>query len=149
MYVVISHSIKWQLVMVSVQLGPYPPNTLARESLPPKLRAGNLVLDEEKVSPDLWDFEPALHRYCPNTVPSSFEDATNPSNPSHQKGRGKGRAQEPKRDLSVSPEEDEKTQLLSQGLTLLLAARERVLSLSEQRVGPFPHAKLLLLILFA
>jgi hypothetical protein len=27
-------------------------------------------------------------------------------------------------------------QLLSQGLTLLLAARERVLTLSEQRVGP-------------
>jgi hypothetical protein len=28
---------------------------LARESLPAKLRAGNLVLDEEKISPDMYN----------------------------------------------------------------------------------------------
>ena len=39
------------------------------------------------------------------------------------------------KDAPVSPEEDERTQLLSEGLKLLLASRERVLTLSEQRVG--------------
>lgn len=34
----------------------------------------------------------------------------------------------------VTPEEDLRTQMLSQGMTLLLAARTRVLTLSEQRV---------------
>ncbi|KAI9509921.1 hypothetical protein F5148DRAFT_1183918 [Russula earlei] len=95
-------------------LGPYPPNTLARESLPSKLRAGNLVLDEEKIS---LDSTPLILLVL-----------------SHWKDQGKGQGQESKKELTVSPEEDEKTQLLSHGLTLLLAARERVLTLSEQRL---------------
>ncbi|KAH9959881.1 hypothetical protein BJV74DRAFT_872483 [Russula compacta] len=101
-------------------LGPYPPNTLARESLPSKLRAANLVLDEEKISLD-----------------SSLEDTSHPSKSAHRKDHSKGEGLEARKDVTVSPEEDEKTQLLSQGLTLLLAARERVLTLSEQRLlGP-------------
>ncbi|KAH9039143.1 hypothetical protein EDB85DRAFT_1930862 [Lactarius pseudohatsudake] len=101
-------------------LGPYPPSTLARESLPPKLRAGNLVLDEEKVSPDsLSDDSPCLSTYV------------------HTQGRDKTEALNSNKDGPVSPEEDEGTQLLSAGLKLLLAARERVLTLSEQRIlGP-------------
>lgn len=101
-------------------LGPYPPSTLARESLPPKLRAGNLVLDEEKVSPDsLSDDTPCLSTYV------------------HTQGRDKTEALNSNKDGPVSPEEDEGTQLLSAGLKLLLAARERVLTLSEQRIlGP-------------
>jgi hypothetical protein len=55
----------------------------------------------------------------------------------HWKDNGKGDGLERKENGTVSPEEDERTQLLSQGLTLLLAARGRVLTLSEQRVGPF------------
>ncbi|KAI9456124.1 hypothetical protein BJY52DRAFT_1277335 [Lactarius psammicola] len=101
-------------------LGPYPPSTLARESLPPKLRAGNLVLDEERASPD-----------------SFSEDSPCPSTPVHTQGRGKTKVLNPNKDAPVSPEEDEKTLLLSEGLKLLLAARERVLTLSEQRLlGP-------------
>ncbi|KAN0136541.1 hypothetical protein V8E53_005588 [Lactarius tabidus] len=101
-------------------LGPYPPSTLARESLPPKLRAGNLVLDEENVSPD-----------------SFSEDSPCPSASVYTQDRGRTEALNPNKDAPVSPEEDEKTQLLSEGLKLLLAARERVLTLSEQRLlGP-------------
>ncbi|KAH9990886.1 hypothetical protein BJV77DRAFT_946930 [Russula vinacea] len=91
-------------------LGPYPPNTLARESLPSKLRAGNLVLDEEK------------------------EDVSHPFDYIHWKDHSKGEGVETRKNGKVSPGEDEKTQLLSQGLNLLLAARGRVLTLSEQRL---------------
>jgi len=105
-------------------LGPYPPSTLARESLPPKLRAGNLVLDEEKVSPDSF-----VHTFS--------GDSPCHSTYVHVQDRGTTEVLNSNKDAPVSQEEDEKTQLLSEGLKLLLAARERVLTLSEQRLlGP-------------
>ncbi len=67
-----------------------------------------MVLDEEKASPD-----------------SSI----------HAQGCSRSEALNSNKNAFVSPEEDEKTQRLSEGLTLLLAARERVLTLSEQRVS--------------
>ena len=66
----------------------------------------------------------------------SSEHVSHPFNSTHWKDHGEGERLETRRNGTVSPEEDEKTQLLSQGLTLLLAARGRVLTLSEQRVGP-------------
>jgi len=66
----------------------------------------------------------------------SSEDVSHPFNHIHWKGYGNGEGLETRNNGTVSSEEDEKTQLLSQGLTLLLAARGRVLTLSEQRVGP-------------
>lgn len=69
-------------------------------------------------------------------MPRSSEDVTHPLDAIHRKDNGRGDGLERKENGTVSPEEDEKTQLLSQGLTLLLAARGRVLTLSEQRVGP-------------
>lgn len=53
----------------------------------------------------------------------------------HWKDHSKGEGVETRKNGKVSPGEDEKTQLLSQGLNLLLAARGRVLTLSEQRVS--------------
>jgi len=73
-----------------------------------------LVLDEEK-----------------STFGSSSEYVSRPLDAIHWKCNGE---LERKENGTVSPEEDEKTQLLSQGLTLLLAARGRVLTLSEQRL---------------
>jgi hypothetical protein len=70
-------------------------------------------------------------------MPRSSEDVSHPLDAIHWKHNGKRDGLERKENGTVSPEEDEKTQLLSQGLTLLLAARGRVLTLSEQRVGPF------------
>lgn len=69
-------------------------------------------------------------------MPRSSEDASHHLDSIHWKCNGKGRGLERKENGTVSPEEDEKTRLLSQGLTLLLEARGRVLTLSEQRVGP-------------
>jgi hypothetical protein len=66
----------------------------------------------------------------------SSDDVSHPFNSIHWKDHSKGEGLETRKTGTVSPEEDEKTQLLSQGLTLLLAARGRVLTLSEQRVGP-------------
>ena len=97
-----------------------------------------MALDEGKVPPDSWDIsEPLFIILCPYAVLRSLEDASHPLNSAHRKYHGNGEGSESRKDLILSHEEDEKTQLLSQGLTLLLAARERVLTLSEQRVCPF------------
>ena len=69
-------------------------------------------------------------------MPRSSEDVLHPLDAIHWKDSGKGDGVGRQENGTVSSEEDEKTQLLSQGLTLLLAARGRVLTLSEQRVGP-------------
>ena len=82
----------------------------------------------------------SCHAFCRcvlNSVFRSLEDTSHPPKSAHRKGHSEGEGLEARKGLTVSPEEDEKTQLLSQGLTLLLAARERVLTLSEQRVCPF------------
>lgn len=77
---------------------------------------------------------------CPLIIPRSSEDVLHPLDAIHREDNGKKAGPERKENGTVSSEEDENTQLLSQGLTLLLAARGRVLTLSEQRVGPpFTH----------
>lgn len=73
----------------------------------------------------------------PDIMPRSLEDVSHPLDTIHWNDNDKGDGLERKENGTVSPGEDEKTQLLSQGLTLLLAARGRVLTLSEQRVGSF------------
>ena len=65
------------------------------------------------------------------------EDASHPLESAIRRGHGNGEGSETRNDVTVSHEDDERTQLLSQGLTLLLGARERVLTLSEQRVSHF------------
>jgi hypothetical protein len=65
------------------------------------------------------------------------EDASHPLGSAVRRGYGNGEGSETRNDVTVAHEDDERTQLLSQGLTLLLGARERVLTLSEQRVGHF------------
>lgn len=65
------------------------------------------------------------------------DDALHPLESAVGRGYGNGEGSEARNDVTVSHEDDEKTRLLSQGLTLLLRARERVLTLSEQRVGHF------------
>ena len=65
------------------------------------------------------------------------DDASHPLESAVRRGYSNGEGSEARSDVTVTHEDDEKTQLLSQGLTLLLRARERVLTLSEQRVGHF------------
>lgn len=79
---------------------------------------------------------------CPHITSRSSEDVSHPFDTIHWKDHGKGEGLERKENGTVSSEDDTKTQFLSQGLTLLLAARGRVLTLSEQRVGT-PLAQLI------
>jgi len=62
------------------------------------------------------------------------EDASHPLDSAFRHSYGNGEGSEARKDVTVSHQDDENTQLLSQGLTLLLPARERVLTLSEQRL---------------
>jgi hypothetical protein len=63
------------------------------------------------------------------------DDSPCPSASVHTQDRGQTEVLNPNKGVPVSLEQDEMTQRLSEGLKLLLAARERVLTLSEQRVG--------------
>ena len=44
-------------------------------------------------------------------------------------------------EVKVTPEEDEKKERLAQGMKLLLAARDRVLTLTEQRASAFDFSR--------
>jgi hypothetical protein len=101
-------------------IGPYSPSTLTRSPLLPELRASNLFLDEES--------------FAETNTPEPAITAVN-----HQ-GEGKAAVQAPKSppaqavEVKVTPEEDEKKERIAQGMKLLLAARDRVLTLMEQRI---------------
>ena len=96
-----------------------------------------MALDEGKASPESWDISnPLFIVVCSYPMLRFLEDASHPLNSAHRKDYGNRDGSESRKDVTISYADDEKTQLLSQGLTLLLAARERVLTLSEQRVGP-------------
>ncbi|KAI0789236.1 hypothetical protein C8Q75DRAFT_793480 [Abortiporus biennis] len=102
-------------------IGPFTPSNLARSPVPPKLRAENLSLEVEserlKFDPfgDSFDIDPA--------VPSQ---------------KAAGDAGFPNVEHEVSTVRDEETARLSAGMSLLLAARDRVLTLAEQRLTSPP-----------
>lgn len=95
-------------------IGPYSPSTLARSPLPPKLRASNLVLDDE-FTPDLDDhyFQDKRRQSASSDTNNGFTQIT----------------QTP----DYSLERDKQNERLIYAVKLLLAARERVLNLAEQR----------------
>ncbi|KAG6377946.1 hypothetical protein JVT61DRAFT_14740 [Boletus reticuloceps] len=105
-------------------IGPYSPSTLTRSPLLPELRASNLFLDEEN--------------FTETSTPEPGITATSP----HQ-GESEAPIQAPKPKLpspaqtfevKVTLEEDEEKERIAQGMKLLLAARGRVLTLTEQRI---------------
>ncbi|KAI0033045.1 hypothetical protein K488DRAFT_48530 [Vararia minispora EC-137] len=89
-------------------LGPFSPSQFVRSALPSKLRASNLLLDEGAAEDD-------FAALVPTHVEEPASDALVPPAP-------------------VSAETDAQTRALSQAMTLLLAARDRVLTLSELRI---------------
>ena len=104
-------------------IGPYSPSTLARSPLPPKLRAINLVLDDELCN-TISDIDDSAYFY--------FQDRRRQSASSDSNGnsRPSSGVSSP---LSHSFEQDKHNERLIHALKLLLAARERALNLSEQR----------------
>ncbi|KAF8836159.1 hypothetical protein BDN67DRAFT_974559 [Paxillus ammoniavirescens] len=105
-------------------IGPYSPSTLTRSPLLPELRASNLILDEENFS-ETNASEPVISAISSLQGDSEAQVYT-------AKGRPSPAAQTV--EAQVSPEEDEKNERIAQAMKLLLAARERVLTLTEQRI---------------
>ncbi|KAK0219117.1 hypothetical protein IW262DRAFT_1448944 [Armillaria fumosa] len=89
-------------------IGPYSPSTLARSPLPPKLRATNLFLDD-----DMYNSESEIDDYTPKSQQITTTTTTITT--------------------VVTAEEDAANESIAHAMKLLLDARERVLTLSEQR----------------
>ncbi|KAK0200549.1 hypothetical protein DFS33DRAFT_1362445 [Desarmillaria ectypa] len=89
-------------------IGPYSPSTLARSPLPPKLRATNLLLDD-----DMYNSESEIDDYNPKSQRITTTTMTNTT--------------------VITAEEDAANESIAHAMKLLLDARERVLTLSEQR----------------
>ncbi|KAJ7096856.1 hypothetical protein C8R44DRAFT_812349 [Mycena epipterygia] len=98
-------------------IGPYSPSSLARSTLPANLRATTLILDD-KLYHSGSDLDDVMYSYSfqheAQSRASNFSDASD-----------SGRI--------ITPEEDERNEAIAHAMHLLLAARTRVLSLSEQR----------------
>ncbi|THH07603.1 hypothetical protein EW145_g3265 [Phellinidium pouzarii] len=105
-------------------LGPYSPTTLAHSPLPPKLRASQLTVDETLTREDDYLNETSqILRQQPSSI---FTSGISPA-PSA--------ARTPIENGSGSKNSDEyMSDLIEQGMRLLLAACQRVLTLHEQRM---------------
>ncbi|KAL4061736.1 hypothetical protein J3A83DRAFT_4347076 [Scleroderma citrinum] len=103
-------------------IGPYSPSTLTRSPLLPELRASNLILDDEIfLDSDLSD--PAI------------SGATSQGSQRHDiNGVSAGLSSTVTAETHISPEDDERNERTTQGMKLLLAARDRTLTLTEQRI---------------
>jgi len=108
-------------------IGPYSPSTLARSPLPPKLKASNLTLDEETYKYDgneAYVSEPLINIKEREGLKAVAE--TTDTSPSGSKTPSSQAAY-------TTPDEDQWNENVSQAMKLLLAARDRILTLSEQR----------------
>ncbi|KAF8809862.1 hypothetical protein BYT27DRAFT_7093392 [Phlegmacium glaucopus] len=113
-------------------IGPYSPSTLCRTSLPPKLRATNLVLDDELYNND------STYSYFQERRRSATSDLNeNPTSNRNNHGDVRRNVASVTPDFAsrspISFEEDRQNERLVHAVKLLLAARGRVLTLSEQR----------------
>ncbi|KAL5478838.1 hypothetical protein ACEPAI_2115 [Sanghuangporus weigelae] len=110
-------------------LGPYSPLTLARSPLPPKLRAAQLTVDDAltKQDDESFDSHPSESRFV-NQIKRDGLDPSSAISPASVDDGSEMRA-------SPLPQgNDPKLEFMEHGMRLLLAACQRVLSLSEQRV---------------
>ncbi|KAF9073976.1 hypothetical protein BDP27DRAFT_1416667 [Rhodocollybia butyracea] len=98
-------------------IGPYTPTTLARSPLPPKLAAVNLVLDQSDDN-DL-DFISARKAGSGATFDTNINTDGNSVSSSTAR--------------IFTASEDPESAAITKGMTLVFAARERVLSLPERR----------------
>ncbi|KAJ7097385.1 hypothetical protein C8R44DRAFT_643669 [Mycena epipterygia] len=90
-------------------IGPYSPSVLARSPLPPNFRAGKLILDDTLYH-TASDFDDVMYSYFSQ------------SNAPHEATEG-----------TIAAEVDEHNEVIANAMRLLLSARSRVLTLSEQR----------------
>ncbi|KAK2461387.1 hypothetical protein APHAL10511_006611 [Amanita phalloides] len=104
-------------------IGPYTPSTLARSPLPAKLRASNLILDDALYN-TMFDIDENPYSYFQPHHPRMRSAS---SDPNHEK-----------QDLRLrtvrTMDEDKHNEKVAHGMKLVLAARDRVLTLTEQRL---------------
>ncbi|KAE9397874.1 hypothetical protein BT96DRAFT_966122 [Gymnopus androsaceus JB14] len=102
-------------------IGPYTPLTLARSPLPPKLAAINLFLDDSDDNDlDFSSFTSASKAGSGSTSDTNIITNANPTTNNSS--------------TLVTSSDDLEDAAIAHGMNLVLAARERVLSLSERRM---------------
>ncbi|KAG6910471.1 hypothetical protein DXG01_010396 [Tephrocybe rancida] len=111
-------------------IGPYSPSTLARSPLPPKLRATNLILDDSLYN-TVFELDDANHSYSQDN--QRLRSASSDRSPSADFSSNAYSSDDGLRRVIV-PAADRQNERIAQAMKLLLIARERVLTLSEQRV---------------
>ncbi|TFK33090.1 hypothetical protein BDQ12DRAFT_691598 [Crucibulum laeve] len=109
-------------------IGPYTPITLAKTPLPPKLRASNLVLDNELYN-SISDLDDSTYSYFQQL--NSRTSASSDANETH-KSITNGSDSFSRSPISI--EEDRYNERLIHAAKLLLSAREKVLSLKDQQM---------------
>ncbi|EJD05028.1 uncharacterized protein FOMMEDRAFT_120314 [Fomitiporia mediterranea MF3/22] len=110
-------------------LGPYSPATLAQSPLPPKLRAAQLTIDDALTLDD--DEAPGQVSGDKRTL---IQSGTAGASPAPSAARTPIEGANEIRASPLPPGDDSKFEFLEHGMRLLLAACQRVLTLSEQRV---------------
>ncbi|KAI9458256.1 hypothetical protein HD554DRAFT_2029679 [Boletus coccyginus] len=110
-------------------IGPYSPSTLTRSPLLPELRASNLFLDEENLTETRT---PERDRAI--SVLQGYHRHQSADHTPVQVFKPKPPSPAQTLEVKVTPEEDEKKEQISRGMKLLLAARDRVLTLTERRI---------------
>ncbi|KAG6811721.1 hypothetical protein H0H92_006122 [Tricholoma furcatifolium] len=113
-------------------IGPYSPSTLAKSPLPPKLRATNLIIDESLYH-TVFELDDANYTYSPpphdnQRLRSASSDHTPIADFSSNAYSDDG----PRRVIATGA--DGQNERIAQAMKLLLVARERALTLSEQRI---------------
>ncbi|OAX36708.1 hypothetical protein K503DRAFT_743910 [Rhizopogon vinicolor AM-OR11-026] len=106
-------------------IGPYSPSTLTKSPLPPELRASSLFLDEET----FMDVNDPDYSVAKSTItagePEQFaEQVTSKDLPP---------SVPPATETNITSGEDRENERIAQAMKLLLAARDRALTLTEQR----------------
>ncbi|KAJ3486933.1 hypothetical protein NLI96_g3887 [Meripilus lineatus] len=123
-------------------IGPFTPSNLARSPVPPKLRPEYLTIDDED---SLVKFDPFGDSPAPTPAPdrskrtSSHPSTIQPTPSSDLKEKNKEEAPGVTSYLSREQEieKDKENQRMADGMRLLLASRDRVLTLSEQRAWKY------------
>ncbi|KAG6852718.1 hypothetical protein C0991_009582 [Blastosporella zonata] len=111
-------------------IGPYSPSTLARSPLPPKLRATNLILDDSLYN-TAFDLDDDNYSYPQDN--QRLRSASSDRTPSTDFSSNAYSSEDGPRRV-IAPAADRQNERIVQAMKLLLIARERVLTLSEQRV---------------
>ncbi|KAH8101266.1 hypothetical protein BXZ70DRAFT_119479 [Cristinia sonorae] len=106
-------------------IGPFTPTHLARSPVPPRLRASNLTLEEEPAA--------TRPKFDPFGDSNSLESIKENGGSVATNGTSNGGSHYPGEPFEVTAERDRENAYASEGMALLLAARDRVLNLSEMR----------------